>query len=257
MANFNSGKNIFVVIQAQEEGEKEKVLSGLEHKTSEMFGRGRYAYILHDKDVLDNGEIKGSHFHVVLCAENAKSSNNWIEHFSTLLGIDRDCVSVEMQQSEKRCLRYLLHLDDGAKHQYDRSEVVTNMDATCKKAWNAVSGFANNPTLEQLLEASQEGYKGLYNLVGLSGFEKARKVMEAIHSEEDLLAAAERRENRLFEEVNGLYTRLASFTANVKFNKLGYIPFKDFQQALDDVSATLSSMRRMREIKARQEGKKK
>lgn len=244
MANFNSGKNIFVVLQLQKDGDVERAKEGLNSKALEIFGRGRYAYILHDKDVLDNGEIKGSHIHIVFCSDKAKSSNSWIEHFSSLLNLSPEAVSVEMQGSEKKCIRYLLHLDDGAKHQYDRSEVVTNMDDVCKKAWEASSGFVSSPTLEQLLEASKGGAKALYNLVGLAGFEKAERVISKIKGEEDLISAYE-------AEIYDLWQRLSEFTAKPEYLKTGNVPLKDFQDVLEDTNDTLRKMIKIRQQHAK------
>lgn len=236
MANFNSGKSLAIVLQLQKANEKE-TLALLDKEASSLFGRGRYAYILHDKDVLESGEIKGNHIHLVFTAESAKSSANWIKHFSDLLHLEQEAVSVEMQGSEKKCLRYLLHLDDPAKHQYDRSEVITNMPETCKKAWEANNSFVSNPTLEQLIEANKEGAKGIYNLVGLSQFDKATRVLDRIKTEAS-------REQRMVEEVQNLYKSLVSFTANPKYNKNGSVPLKDFQEALESVSDTLERMLR-------------
>lgn len=236
MANFNNGKNIAVVIQCQKE---KGVLARLDKKAPSLFGRGRYAYILHDKDKLDKGGMKGKHIHLVLCAEVGMSSANWIKHFADGLEIDPSAISVQMQGSEKKCLRYLLHLDDGAKHQYDRSEVVTNMDETCKKAWESSSAFVTNPTLEQLEGAYKEGPRALYNLVGMNAFTKAQRVCETI-------IYADTQMDQLLEMVQSLRDILATFTANPKYLEKGYIPFQDFQAALYAVDGTLEEMTRFK-----------
>lgn len=234
MANFNSGKNIAVVIQLQQ-ADKEKVLSRLKDNTSKIFGLATFAYILHDKDKLDTGEIKGNHIHLLMHAETAKSSNNWIAHFSDLLGVEKSAVSVEMLGSEKQMLRYLLHLDDPVKHQYDRSEVITNMQEACKKAWEASTGYVTSPTIEQLQEAIKQGYTGLYNLVGFREFERAKRVTEALNIENGKIAYA-------VQEVESLYNVLRGFTANPKYLKTGDIPMKDFQEALKACSKTLENL---------------
>lgn len=243
MANFNSGKNLAIVLQLQQANEKE-VLALLEQNPSSIFGRGRYAYILHDKDVLDTGEIKGKHIHIVFNAETAKSSANWIKHFSEQLKVEPEAVSVEMQGSEKKCVRYLLHLDDGAKHQYDRSEVITNMDDVCRKAWEASSGFVQSPTLEQLTEAYKGGAKALYNLVGMSSFAKAKRVCEEIGLENEYVSTQTK-------ELQLLYNTLCGVTANPEYLKKGYVPLKDFQEILEACSDTLKNLidyqRKMRE----------
>lgn len=248
MANFNSGKNIAVVIQLRKANEKE-VLSRLEENASLLFGRGRYAYILHDKDVLENKQAKGNHIHLVLMAEKAKSSNNWVAHFSDGLKVSVDAVSVQMMGSERQMLRYLRHLDDADKHQYDASEVITNMPDRCKTAWEASNGFVANPTLEQLETASKEGARGLYNLVGMNGFQKALKVLEAIGKEDAKTDAME-------EEVNQLYLALCEVTANPEYIKAKAIPLKDFMGILKSVSVTLDNMLAYKQIEIERNKKK-
>lgn len=228
MASFNSGKNIFVVIQLKK-AKKESVLPLLEKDASSIFGRGRYAYILHDQDKESDGTTKTEHLHIFLTADVAKSSQNWVKHFSDLLKVEPDAVSVEMQQSQKKCLRYLLHLDDGNKHQYDRSQVVTNCDDLCKKAWEASTGFVLNPTLEQLKEASSLGYQGIYNLVGMANFDRACRVLEKIGKENDLVEGT-------LEEMRDLLNALYQMTAEPAFLVKGYIPLKDFQKRLEEAS---------------------
>lgn len=238
---FNNGKNIAVVIQCQKEKE---VLARLSKEAPSLFGLGRYAYILHDKDLNEQGDLKGPHIHIVLCADVGKSSANWIEHFSDGLKVEKSAVSVQMQGSEKKCIRYLLHLDDGAKHQYDRSEVVTNMDATCKKWWDAPSGFVTNPTFEQLEEAYKQGKRALYNLVGMTGYNKAKNTIEDIIS-------AENEAERAYRQVKDLRDVLCEFTANPRYLEKGYIPFQDFQAALFAVDGTLEEMTKEREAMQR------
>lgn len=238
--NFNSGKNIAVVIQLTKTNEKE-VLARLKAKASSLFGLGRFAYILHDKDVLETNEKKGNHIHLVLMAEKAMSSNNWLKHFSELLDVELSAVSVEMLGSEKKMLRYLRHLDDANKHEYDASEVITNMPDRCKTAWEASSGFVTNPTLEQLETASKQGAKAIYNLVGMNGFNKAMKVLEAISNEESRIEA-------MWQEVNGLYKALCEVTANPNYIKAKAIPLKDFVGILKACSVTMEEMLRIKEF---------
>lgn len=238
--NFNSGKNIAVVIQLTKDNEKE-VLTRLKAKASLLFGLGRFAHILHDKDVLEANEKKGNHIHLVLLAEKAMSSNNWLKHFSELLGVEISAVSVEMLGSEKKMLRYLRHLDDPNKHQYDASEVITNMPDRCKAAWEASSGFVTNPTLEQLETAAKQGARGLYNLVGMNGFNKAMKVLETISHEESRIES-------MWQEVNGLYKALCEVTANPNYIKAKAIPLKDFVGILKACSVTMEEMLRIKEF---------
>lgn len=81
--------------------------------------------IKHDKDVYTDdtddhkaGEIEKEHFHFVVRYKNA----HYLVSFAKSLGIDPRFVKTG--NSYKGCVRYLLHLDDPDKYQYERSELV-------------------------------------------------------------------------------------------------------------------------------------
>lgn len=73
---------------------------------------------LHDKDVNPTGEPKKPHYHVMLMFEGKKSVAQVEEIFSTIKG-----VGCEVVKSVRGYARYLCHLDNPEKHQYDTSEV--------------------------------------------------------------------------------------------------------------------------------------
>lgn len=73
---------------------------------------------LHDKDINPTGEPKKPHYHVMLMFEGKKSVAQVEEIFSTIKG-----VGCEVVKSVRGYARYLCHLDNPEKHQYDTSEV--------------------------------------------------------------------------------------------------------------------------------------
>lgn len=73
---------------------------------------------LHDKDVNPTGEPKKPHYHVVLMFEGKKSLAQVNEIFSTISG-----VGCEVVKSLRGYARYLCHLDNPEKAQYEPSEV--------------------------------------------------------------------------------------------------------------------------------------
>lgn len=234
MAKFNNGKNLNVVIQLQKANEKE-ALALLNKEAPLHFGNGRYAYILHNKDVDEVGELKGDHLHIVFLSPVGKSSENWLDFFEKWLNVDRDAISIEMVKNEKASLRYLIHLDNPSKHQYSIDEVVTNMGDALKRCYESANAFVTNPTLEQLKNAAQEGKEGIYKLVGLNGYEKACRVLDQIQDEKT-------REGYLKNQLDTLYFSLASVTAEPKYLKLGYIPLKDYQDILESSSMRLKEI---------------
>lgn len=73
---------------------------------------------LHDKDINPTGEAKKPHYHVVLMFEGKKSVSQVVEVFETIKG-----VGCEVVKSLRGYARYLCHLDNPEKAQYEPSKV--------------------------------------------------------------------------------------------------------------------------------------
>lgn len=80
-----------------------------------------YAYILHDRDLNDDGTIKKPHYHVY-----GKRSQSTISSVAKALGIAPNYI--QFCKSRRGDLRYLIHVDDPDKAQYLPEEVISNFD---------------------------------------------------------------------------------------------------------------------------------
>lgn len=78
-----------------------------------------YAYIFHDKDIDDEGNLKSRHLHFV--AQDRHSLKSW----SQLLGIPENMI--EIPRNWRSVNRYLIHIDETDKFHYSSDDVVTNM----------------------------------------------------------------------------------------------------------------------------------
>lgn len=74
---------------------------------------------LHDQDVNPDGEVKKAHYHVIIMFDSVKTSEQAKEIFDTIGG-----VGCEMVKSSRGYMRYLCHLDNPEKHQYNVSDVI-------------------------------------------------------------------------------------------------------------------------------------
>jgi len=102
----------------------EKQIDALKWKLQNGFAPDYY-YILHDKDLKDDGsgELKDPHFHFVWGGyKNPLSLNSVADQ----LGIPANMI--EPVHSMRAILRYLCHMDQPDKFQYDPKEVVSNRD---------------------------------------------------------------------------------------------------------------------------------
>ena len=91
-----------------------------------------YAYITHDKDVdAKTGDLKKPHIHWVGRRKTEKGENSPCPMETVINNLDlpeKYKKDIEYCRSWKRSVRYLIHLDDPDKYQYDASEIVTNFE---------------------------------------------------------------------------------------------------------------------------------
>lgn len=81
-----------------------------------------YAYILHDKDVDDSGEVKKAHIHWV----GKRKSPVTCKTIANALGLAEH--DIERTKKWKSMVRYLIHADDEDKYQYEPELVVSSFD---------------------------------------------------------------------------------------------------------------------------------
>jgi hypothetical protein len=93
----------------------------LEQFCSSLIGTAIVWAITHDKDFdSDTGELIESHTHILLEYDTPRK----ITTVANLLKVAPNFV--ELVKSKKAFIRYLTHMDDPDKHQYDHSEIITN-----------------------------------------------------------------------------------------------------------------------------------
>lgn len=81
-----------------------------------------YAYILHNKDInKETGELKKEHIHVVINFENART----IKSITKELNIEEN--RLEKVRNFRKMIRYLIHLDNKEKYQYNKENIKTNI----------------------------------------------------------------------------------------------------------------------------------
>lgn len=83
---------------------------------------GKGFYILHDKDVLEDGSDKKPHYHVLLMFDNPRSLTSVVK-LAVKVGAANGVV--EPTKSSIGYARYLCHMDSPDKYQYDPDEVLS------------------------------------------------------------------------------------------------------------------------------------
>jgi len=116
----------------------------------------KYAVIVHDKDVDEQGTLKAAHVHVMLSFDNARSSDN----VAKLLN-DKSQYVEAWRGNAHNGYAYLVHAtkDAQTQHQYDPSEVHTNFDYLELLQQIAIEVSTSKPrnAVKVLLDALYEG----------------------------------------------------------------------------------------------------
>lgn len=130
-----------------------------------LCGRQCYwSFILHDKDVDENGALMKPHYH-------------WILEFKAPIGLDMLCrifnvnVALPCRPDINLDYRYLLHLDDTGKYQYCQDDIKTNLvefQLVERLSFSAIASKAIDPAeMYDALTALAYGdmtYKAFYSL---------------------------------------------------------------------------------------------
>lgn len=123
MSRISTKRSIYWASIVYPESAKMKVNEIKEHFNQRSIGF--YLSPLHDKDVDEDGKPKKPHYHLLLKFSSLKSQSQ----VQIICGAITDVEPIIISNF-KMYGRYLLHLDNKEKYQYNQDEVVTNLDYT-------------------------------------------------------------------------------------------------------------------------------
>lgn len=89
-----------------------------------LFGY-KYAICKHDKDLNEKSEVKKVHWHVVVVC----GKKEYQFTLANRLGVERRFVERPLSTEPNGAIRYLTHMDDPDKAQYERDSIETNIEA--------------------------------------------------------------------------------------------------------------------------------
>lgn len=115
---------------------------------------------LHDKDTNPTGEAKKPHYHVLIMYDNVKTSEQAKELFAMIGG-----VGCEVVQSLRGYARYLCHLDNPEKFQYN----IDDVKSLCGADYVGTIGLAIDKlkALDEMMEFCEK-----YNVVSFYALSK-------------------------------------------------------------------------------------
>lgn len=79
----------------------------------------QYAFILHDKDVKDNGDLVEPHYHIVIYTNNAMTCSAVLKLFEG----HSENTFIEVVRNKSAINDYLIHKDKNEKYQYPVSDI--------------------------------------------------------------------------------------------------------------------------------------
>lgn len=92
-----------------------------------------YAFIMHDKDINDDGTVKFLHIHMALTMvkvnKDYKKLNTILNELAKECEIDGQSIQIDEMTSENGSIQYLIHKRDPQKAQYEEADVCTNYTA--------------------------------------------------------------------------------------------------------------------------------
>lgn len=146
--------NIMEVMNYLEFLSKEQVLKGI--KRAEETGHLiRYCYILHDKDVLEDGTPKKPHWHIFLQFDIQYNTANVAQWFE----VEQNYINKISSGRYETAALYCIHKHDLGKYQYSIDEVVANFDyeGLVKKDDDKVSKKAEKARLNEIIKKIEDG----------------------------------------------------------------------------------------------------
>ena len=87
-----------------------------------------YAYILHDKDTLENGSAKTPHIHLIaLLNSNRTRLSTTLNNLADSIGVCSLAISIDKVSDFNGSIQYLVHKNNNDKYQYNVLDITTNM----------------------------------------------------------------------------------------------------------------------------------
>lgn len=108
---------------------------------SNQYKHIEYAYILHDLDCLESGELKKPHYHIVLSInfKDPNHSQKEKEFISNLFGLKH----LEVTRNLDKSLLYLVHFNDKSKFQYSPDKIVFSTETFRNQFFNIYDKQSN------------------------------------------------------------------------------------------------------------------
>lgn len=141
------------------------------------------ACIMHDKDEDEHGNLKTIHYHLVIQLAAQCRLKTFINFVCELFKCNENQVSIEKCSSLEMQTRYLVHLDDFDKYQYDANDIVSNDDKFVKKCMSYIKTISCIDDLISICNEYKNSLLKLMSVIGYENYKKYRVVISDIRRE--------------------------------------------------------------------------
>ena len=146
----------------------------------------KYAWIIHDKDVKEDGTLKDPHVHCYVKLESPREFNQVAKWFD----VEPQYIN-KLKSKFKNCLQYLTHANDKTKYQYSEDDVQSNYD------WKAeVVALDTNERKEEILRMIDTG------VITRGNYFEYMDIVECAKYQKDMNVAFKYVDDRLRKEVD-------------------------------------------------------
>ena len=141
------------------------------------------ACIKHDKDIDEETQhVKTPHYHLVVVVDRSYRLGTFLNLICDLFKCNANQVSIDKCTSIEMQTRYLIHLDDFDKHQYDISEIETNDTDELNRCMTFIKKIKSTSDLISIVHQFKSLVK-LIEHIGLDNYKKYRLVINDLRRE--------------------------------------------------------------------------
>lgn len=128
-----------------------------------------YAFIVHDKDILQDGSKKPTHTHLLITLRSARDPKCVEKYFEFIIDNVKQNVFIEVMNDKQSMYEYLTHKNDPTKYQYNDTDIHTsNKQAFLKEGaidntLNIINDLLNGCSLLRMVEIYGREFVYKYN----------------------------------------------------------------------------------------------
>lgn len=146
-----------------------------------------FATIIHDKDILENGEPKRIHAHVFIELPIKETCKQVLKTVNDYLKINEEQIQIEGSYNPFLMVQYLIHKNNKEKFQYNDFEIITNDQKSLEERLNKI--YQTPEQLKAMLLSDLKSCKTLMEFADKHGLEdtnKYRNLFKDIKQEQHL-----------------------------------------------------------------------